>query len=107
MAGVSEVSGNEFSCPCSTGNTQNDTLQPFIGNNYFCESSNPTHKIHYGMVKVVVLLSKLNCCSYIPGLPWFNKVLNSTTTDYIELRVCAELLMNLHKKKIFIFMKFM
>ena len=38
MAGVSEVSGNEFSCPCSTGNTQNDTLQSFIGNNYFCES---------------------------------------------------------------------
>ena len=24
------------------------------------------------------------------GLPWFNKVLNSTTTDYIELRVCAD-----------------
>ena len=59
MAEVSEVSGNEFSCPCSIGNTQNDTLQSFIGNDYFCESSNPTHKIHYGMVKVVVLLSKL------------------------------------------------
>ena len=30
-----------------------------------------------------------NCCS-APGLPWFNKVLNSTTNDYIELRVCAD-----------------
>ena len=38
MAEVSEMSGNEFSCLCSTGNTRNDTLQSFIGNDYFCES---------------------------------------------------------------------
>ena len=29
------------------------------------------------------------CCN-APGVPWFHKVLNSTTTDYIELRVCGD-----------------
>ena len=29
------------------------------------------------------------CCT-APGLPWFHKVLNTTTTDYLELRVCGD-----------------
>lgn len=29
------------------------------------------------------------CCN-VPGIPWFHKVLPSPTTDYIELRVCAD-----------------
>ena len=30
------------------------------------------------------------CCS-VPGLPWFHRDYgNVTTTDYIELRVCAD-----------------
>ena len=33
--------------------------------------------------------SEGDCCT-APGLPWFHKVLNTTTTDYLELRVCAD-----------------
>ena len=28
------------------------------------------------------------CCN-VPGLPWFHKVLESSKTDSIELRVCG------------------
>ena len=28
------------------------------------------------------------CCS-VPDIPWFNKVLDESTTDDIELRVCC------------------
>ena len=45
-----------------------------------------THLIHCGMVKTAVLK---DCCT-APGLPWFHKVLNTTTTDYLELRVCGD-----------------
>ena len=29
------------------------------------------------------------CCTH-PNMPWFNKTLSETTTEDIELRVCAE-----------------
>ena len=29
-------------------------------------------------------------CCRAPGLPWFHKVLNTPTTDYIEIRICAD-----------------
>ena len=29
-------------------------------------------------------------CCQVAGLPWFHKIFNSETTDYIELRVCAD-----------------
>ena len=29
------------------------------------------------------------CCT-APGLPWFHRNYSSTTTDYIELRVCGD-----------------
>ena len=39
--------------------------------------------IHYGMVKDVEVFN-------VTGIPWFHKVLNSHTTDYIELKVCGD-----------------
>ena len=87
-----------FNCPCSQGSPQNSTLQSFIDNDNFCESGNPAtdgtyqHKLYTsdplwdgegcGSLEGV-------CCA-APGLPWFNKVLNTTTTDYLELRVCGD-----------------
>ena len=46
-----------------------------------------TQLIHCGMVKTAC--SEGACCT-APGLPWFHNVLNTTTTDYLELRVCAD-----------------
>ena len=86
-----------YNCPCSPGSPQQSTLQSFIGNDYFCESGNPaTDGSHSSMNFTSDPLwdgedcsSEDDCCT-APGLPWFHKVLNTTTTDYLELRVCAD-----------------
>ena len=73
-------------------------MPSFIGNDYFCESGNPDPN---GKVPVKFYASdplwdgkgcgpiEQTCCQ-APGLPWFHKVLNSTTNDYIEMRVCGD-----------------
>ena len=106
MAGLSS-SGNHpwtgrndsrYNCPCSPGSPQNSTLQSFIGNDYYCESGNPATD---GTNQYILYTSdplwdgigcgslEGNCCT-APGLPWFHKVLNTTTTNYLELRVCGD-----------------
>ena len=101
MAGLNEASINHdgrYNCPCSQGSIQNSTLQSFIGNDYYCESGNPTTN---GLWQSIFYTSdplwdgkgcgslEGNCCT-APGLPWFHKVLDTTTTDYLELRVCGD-----------------
>ena len=84
-------------CPCNNGSTIE--VQSFIGNNYFCEAGN----IFNNALSPRVLYSSdplwdgKNCCSAeelcctVPGLPWFHRDYgNTTTTDYLELRVCAD-----------------
>ena len=86
-----------YNCPCSPGSPQKSTLQSFIGNDYFCESGNPatdgtclgTHFTSDPLWDGKDCSSEGDCCT-APGLPWFHKVLNTTTTDYLELRVCAD-----------------
>ena len=101
MAGLHEASifeNGQFNCPCSQGSTQNSTLQSFIGNDYFCESGNPSTDGTYQFNVLYTsdpLWDGKGCgslegvCCAAPGLPWFNKILGTTTTDYLELRVCA------------------
>ena len=102
LAGLHEATtahGNgHFNCPCSQGSPQNSTLQSFIGNDYFCESGNPT--TDGGWQPILYTSDPLwdgkgcgsleGICCTAPGLPWFNKILNTTTTDYLELRVCGD-----------------
>ena len=106
MAGLLEASyhlrsndGRHYNCPCSQGSIQNSTLQSFIGNDYFCESGNPATD---GTFQSILYTSdplwdgercgilEGNCCTSRPSLPWFNKLLNTATTDYLELRVCGD-----------------
>ena len=99
MAGISEsssISRTKYNCPCAQYSKQNSTIQSFIGNDYFCESGNPNSDWEQKLYVEDPLwdgkgcgTNEATCCS-ATGLPWFNKVLNSTTTDYVELRVCAD-----------------
>ena len=82
-------------CPCNTGSTA--SVPSFVGNDYFCESataSAPTYPLQ--LYPNDPLWDGEGCggnegpCCNAPGIPWFHKVLNSTTTDYIELRVCGD-----------------
>ena len=95
MAGLNEASDSRYNCPCSQGSPQKSTLQSFIGNDYYCESGKPTDGPQFTFYTSDPLWdgkdcsSEGNCCT-APGLPWFHKVLNTTTTDYLELRVCGD-----------------
>ena len=102
IAGVSSAGAHwtgdaRANCPCSPDSPQNSTLQSFIGNDYFCESGNPAtdgtrSSIHFTSDPLwdgEDCSSEGDCCT-APGLPWFHKVLNTTTTDYLELRVCGD-----------------
>uniref|UniRef100_A0A1X7T0X3 Fibrinogen C-terminal domain-containing protein n=1 Tax=Amphimedon queenslandica TaxID=400682 RepID=A0A1X7T0X3_AMPQE len=91
MAGV-----HSHNCPCSLDSTR--AVHSFIGNDYFCESGNPATD---GTFQAILYTSDplwdgKGCgslegvCCNASGLPWFNKVLNTASTDYLELRVCAD-----------------
>ena len=83
-------------CPCAPNSPV--TVPSFMGNDYFCESGCPGHwqtRVFYTNPpdplwdgKQCGLIEK--ACCQAPGLPWFNKTLDSPTTDYIEMRVCAD-----------------
>ena len=93
MAGISESSSATNACPCNTGNTV--SVKSFIGNNYFCESGSPSYPSNT-LNTSDPLWDGQGCgslespCCNVPGIPWFHRDYGSnTTTDYIELRVCA------------------
>uniref|UniRef100_A0A1X7UCC8 Uncharacterized protein n=1 Tax=Amphimedon queenslandica TaxID=400682 RepID=A0A1X7UCC8_AMPQE len=82
-------------CACATGSSQ--SVQPFIGNHYFCESGNHANGWSSTLYTSDPLWDGKGCgpveatCCSAPGLPWFHRDYGSTTTtDYIELRVCAD-----------------
>uniref|UniRef100_A0A1X7TPV6 Uncharacterized protein n=1 Tax=Amphimedon queenslandica TaxID=400682 RepID=A0A1X7TPV6_AMPQE len=96
IAGISELSSASNSCPCNNGSSV--LVQSFIGNNYFCESGNPNSGISYTLHTSDPLWDGQGCgraesaCCNVPGIPWFHRDYGSTTTtDYIELRICATL----------------
>uniref|UniRef100_A0A1X7TG94 Uncharacterized protein n=1 Tax=Amphimedon queenslandica TaxID=400682 RepID=A0A1X7TG94_AMPQE len=81
-------------CPCATSATQQ--VQSFIGDHYFCESGVAamwTEQLYTSDP----LWDGQGCgsaespCCNVPGIPWFHRDYgNTTTTDYIELRVCGD-----------------
>uniref|UniRef100_A0A1X7SWM3 Uncharacterized protein n=1 Tax=Amphimedon queenslandica TaxID=400682 RepID=A0A1X7SWM3_AMPQE len=84
-------------CPCSAGSTQQ--VQPFVGDHYFCESgfAGPLGLRQFKLYTSDPLWDGQSCrstevpCCNVPGIPWFHRNYgNTTTTDYIELRVCGD-----------------
>ena len=83
------------SCPCSTG--RSGSVRSFMGTNYFCESGNPSGSPSQILYTSDPLWDGQGCggsegpCCNVPGIPWFHRDYGSTTTtDYIELRICAD-----------------
>ena len=95
ISGISEASSASDGCPCNTGSSV--SVQSFIGNNYFCESGNPSSSTSEILYTSDPLWDGQGCgslessCCNVPGIPWFHRDYGSTTTtDYIELRVCGD-----------------
>ena len=81
------ATGGHSNCPCVNGSTQ--VPQSFVGSHYFCEGAGGHWNDLLWDGKDCSADEAL-CCS-APGLPWFHRDYGSTTTtDYIELRVCAD-----------------
>ena len=80
-------------CPCSrTGATK---APNFIGNNYYCESGNPTNysisnRLHTNDPLWDGQQCEGQCCTNGKSPPWFSVELNHTTTDDIEVRICED-----------------
>ena len=96
MAGRSEISSgaSRFVCPCNSGSDQ----QPpsFVGDDYYCESGNPTSTYERILYPDDLLWDnqqcggdELSCCSVNGVQPYFYKQLDTATADDIELRVCG------------------
>uniref|UniRef100_A0A1X7T0K1 Uncharacterized protein n=1 Tax=Amphimedon queenslandica TaxID=400682 RepID=A0A1X7T0K1_AMPQE len=82
-------------CPCATGATQQ--VQSFVGGHYFCESAVATDYWPYILHTSDPLWDGQGCsstempCCNLTSVPWFHRDYgNTTTTDYIELRVCGD-----------------
>ena len=97
IAGLSETSTNHLGniCPCATGATQQ--VQSFVGDHYFCESGISASDWQHQLYTSDPLWDGQSCgptetaCCNVPGIPWFHRDYgNTTTTDYIELRVCGD-----------------
>ena len=93
MAGHSEKLNTNTNCPCNAGSQA--SVQSIIGNNYFCESGNPNSTAPTILYSSDPLWDGQNCgsleasCCSAPNLPWFHRKFNTSTTDYLELRVCG------------------
>ncbi len=94
VAAVTEdsISHTPNNCPCST---RAGTGPPsFVGNNYYCESGNPSNT---GGSTGLLTNDPLwdghqcegSCCSGTSSPPWFSVQLPAPTMDMIEVRICG------------------
>ena len=87
--------GTQFNCPCNDVNPR--MPPPFVGSDYYCETgdNDKTCCSHSTLYSNDPLWDGQQCpgeeapCCTHPNMPWFNKTLNETTSEDIELRVCG------------------
>ena len=91
FAASKDISGTS-SCPCAGGNSP----PAFVGNDYFCESGSNGGSVNQQMYTSDPLWDGQGCvggepvaCCQATSIPWFHKVLNTSTTNFIELRMCG------------------
>ena len=88
--------GLGWECPCIDPSHPSNAFPPsFVGNNYYCESGNPTDS---GAGDILYTANPIwdgqqckgQCCSTTDGQspPWFTVELPNLTTDDIEVRIC-------------------
>ena len=96
VAGVTERSASSTvvinsNCPCS--NASGTRSQSFVGNNYYCESGNPTdaYDSFYSADKLWDgKQCEGTCCTDSKSPPWFSVRLPNPTTESIEVRICGD-----------------
>ena len=102
IAGLKEDNSHSqgiYTCPCQPGSQQSSQASNFIKSDYYCESGNPSTPsggFAYKLYTADPLWDGEQCnglespCCTSTTLPWFHKVLDSPTNEYIEARVCGD-----------------
>ena len=81
-------------CPCLNPSDQGNRLPPsFVGENYYCESGNPTstyivNNLYSSDPLWDGMQCEGQCCSNGKSPPWFSVNLANPTNDDIEVRIC-------------------
>ena len=92
-AGQYDNKATKYDCPCSTGKPQ--SVPHFVGDDYFCESGNSESVYSKKLYTSDPLWDGKWCgshekdCCKATGLPWFHKVFQSSTKDFLEMRICG------------------
>ena len=95
VGGLTENStrSNSRNCPCST--VAGTGPQSFVGDNYYCESGNPTDTNGIGSLYSADKLwdgkqCEGTCCTGSKSPSWFSVRLPNPTTESIEVRICGD-----------------
>ena len=97
VSGIQEKIGNHHQSVCSCTDIRAPTPPAFVGNDYFCDSGNPSFMDSESRTTVYSddplwdgrgCVSTSTCCIFNDP-PWFHKQLSDLTTDEIEMRVCT------------------
>lgn len=96
-AAIDETNTGVGTCPCTNSNNQNTINVPsFIGNDYFCETGVPSGQPYSGSTFYAddLLWDGQGCgptstCCTLNNPPWFCKNLSQSTTEDLEVRICA------------------
>ena len=96
--GIQENRRDAYSCPCNKGYTGGrNVVTSFIRNHYYCESArNPGASLRPVLYASDPLWDGKNCdslestCCTNRKMPWFYRLLQDTSKDDIELRVCSD-----------------
>ena len=80
-------------CPCSRVGAPE--APSYVRNNYYCESGNSASNVQHGNLYISDPLwdgkqCEGQCCSNGKSPPWFSVELPTSTTDNIEVRICAD-----------------
>ena len=98
VSGIQENSGNHHQSVCPCTDTRAPPPPAFVGNDYFCDSGNPSFMDSDSRTTVYSddplwdgrgCVSTSTCCIFNDP-PWFQKQLSNLTTDHIEMRVCTK-----------------
>ena len=93
---LDETDGHQSGCPClNIGLLTQPVVPPFIGNDYFCDTGSSDD------VKIDAFYADnplwdgegcgvRNTCCFFNNPPWFSKMLDHSTSDDIEMRICRD-----------------
>ena len=85
----------QWNCPCADPTHPSSDIPPsFVGDNFYCESGNPTNSWSRNTFYPSDPLwdgeqCEGTCCSNGKSPPWFNVDLPNPTGDSIEVRICS------------------